>query len=97
MEGKLRKLENGFYSYDVFETDQDYIFVFANILEKQFGFRMVNYPMVGLDSVYWEAVKNEVKLTVGWDIWSGTFIMANCLSGNEYVEKIATTADDAKA
>ena len=96
MDGKLRKLENGFSSYEIFEADQNHIFIFADILEKQFSFRMINTPMLGLDSVYWEASKGSVKLTVGWDIWSGAFSMANCLSGNGYVEKVATYSNHEK-
>ena len=88
MDGKLRKLKNGLYSYEILEADQNHIFIFADVLEKQFNFRMANAPMAGLDGVYWEASNGSVKLTVGWDIWSGAFVMADCLIGNEYIEKL---------
>jgi len=96
MDGKLIKLENGFSSYEIFEADQNHIFVFADILEKQFDFQMINAPLLGLDGVYWEASKGNVKLNVGWDIWSGAFIRANCLAGNGYIEKIATVSNREK-
>ena len=89
MKGKLMKAANGFYSYEIFDGDQNQIFAFADILTKQFGFQMVDAPVAGLDNVYWDATKSNVKITVGWDIWSGAFIMAHCPAGSEYVGKIA--------
>ena len=88
MEGKLGKAENGYCTYDISNAEQDYIFVLADILTKRFGFHMAT-PIPGLDGVYWDAVKEDVKLTVGWDVWSGAFVMANCMNGNEYIEKLA--------
>ena len=89
MEGKLNKTANGFKSYDISKVEQDYLFILADILTKQFGFHMASVPISGLDGVYWAAIKQNIELTVGWDIWSGAFVMANCIDGNEYVEKIA--------
>jgi len=89
VDSELRKLDNGLYSYEIFEADQNYIFTLADILEKQHSFRMISAPMVGLDGIYWEMSRGNIKLTVGWDIWSGAFIMANCLNGNKYIELFA--------
>jgi hypothetical protein len=89
LEGKLHKTASGFYSYDIVEADNDFIYKLANVLTKQFGFDMVNTPMTGLDGVYWDAIKKNVKLTVGWDNWSGAFVMAHCSEGDEYVAKIS--------
>ena len=93
MNGKLMKTSNGFNSYEISDADQNYIFVLADILTKRFDFHMVNAPVVGLDGVYWEATKKNVKLTVGWDIWSGAFVMAHCSEGSEYVERLENGAE----
>lgn len=44
-------------------------------------------PVAGMEGVYWGAQKDKFRLTLGWDIWSGIFIMSHCLDGDEYVEK----------
>jgi hypothetical protein len=87
--GKLTQTASGFNSYEIFEGEEDYIFTFADILTKHFGFRTVDTPVAGLEGVYLDVVKNNIKLTVGWDIWSGAFVNAHCSTGNEYVKKIA--------
>jgi hypothetical protein len=89
MEGKLNIIKNGFYSYDIYEADQNYIYQIADILTKQHGFSMVNSPVIGLDCVYWDFNKNNIKLTLGWDIWSGAFIFAHCLNGNDYIKIVS--------
>ena len=89
MNGKLNKLSNGRSSYDVSEADENYIFIFANILRNQYGFDLAQNPVPGLDGVYWEAAKDGIRLTIGWDIWSGAFVFAHCSVGDEYIEKIA--------
>ena len=93
MEGRLSKTSSGFLSYDIKDAEQDHIFVLADSLTREFGFQMTGVPAPGPDGVYWDAVKGSVRLTVGWDIWSGAFVMANCQSGNAEVEKLVQWGD----
>jgi len=92
MDGKIHKI-NGFNSYEVFHAEQDQIFVFADILEKQLGFSMETSPVIGLDGIYWNSKKQGIKLEVGWDNWSGAFVMSFCSRGSDYVEKLATICE----
>ncbi|MDR1701959.1 MAG: hypothetical protein LBR56_04220 [Sporomusaceae bacterium] len=85
MKGRLSKIPNGYYSYDISEADQSYIFKFADVLTKQFGFSTHRPPVCGLDGVYWDIEKENIILTLGWDIWSGVFVFARCVDGNQYV------------
>ena len=89
MDGKMFKTASGFNSYEIYDAENDHIFIFADVLTKKFGFQMNTAPMVGLDGVYWDASKLGVKLTAGWDVWSGAFIFAHCPKGDEYVKEIA--------
>ena len=93
MDGKIVKTASGFSSYEIFNAEQNHIFTFADVLTKRFSFHMDSAPICGLDGVYWDASKWNVKLTVGWDIWSGAFISANCPKGSEYVKEIAEYLD----
>ena len=88
MKGELKKIANGYKSYDISGAEQNHIFEFADILTKQFGFHMIGAPVAGCDGVYWVAFKESIQLTVGWDIWSGAFVMAHCRKGNKYIEDI---------
>ena len=94
MNGKLAKTANGFYSYEIFEAEENYMFTLADMLTKHFDFQITNAPFVGLDGVYLDVIESGVKLTVGWDIWSGAFVSAHCSTGNEYIKKIADCCEN---
>ena len=94
MIGRLFKTASGFYSYEISEAEQDYIYVLADILVEQFGGSMVTPPIVGLDSIFWTFSNEKAKLTVGWDIWSGAFIMSHCSIGDEFITRVMKHYDN---
>lgn len=55
---------------------------------------MAAAPVAGLDGIYWETQKDKRKLTVGWDIRSGLFLMSQCLEGDETVAQIGRFIDN---
>jgi len=52
-----------------------------------------NPPVYGLDVVYWDAWKDSIQLTVGWDIWRGAFVFPHSFEGDGYVVKLAAHFD----
>lgn len=83
--GALHKISSGFLSYEFFEAKEDLIYDIGASLINYFGFKEQFTPAVGLDSIFWDFCRDDVKLTVGWDIWSGCFIMSNCKKGDEFI------------
>ena len=95
MNGLIHKTAGGHSSYEIYDADQDFIFRFADVLTTQFGFDLTgNRPVVGLDVILWDAQKETVRLTIGWDIWSGAFVFAHCSEGEGYIERIANYFGD---
>jgi len=95
MNGLLHKTAEGHDSYEIYEADQDFIFRFAEILTTRFGFELTgDRPAVGLDEIYLDAKKGSIRLTIGWDNWSGAFVFAHCSEGDGYIEKIANCFGD---
>lgn len=88
MEGKFCTTANGFKSYEIFDADENSIFNFADILEQEFQFTKFKVPVVGLDGIYWDFYKDEEMITLGWDNWSGIFIMSNSELGDLLVTQI---------
>lgn len=88
MQGKIHKTAQGYNSFEMHEEKNDFIFQFATILEKEYGFTMSGQPAFGLDGVFWDAYKENLRLTVGWDIWSGAFVFAHSAQGDPYIEKM---------
>jgi len=97
MQGRLHKNASGNNSYEIHKADSEYIFEFANVLRDCYEFGAVkrsSNPAYNFDCIFWDFQKDNILLTVGWDIWSGAFVFAHCSKGDEYIEKIATHFDN---
>lgn len=61
-----------------------------NDLKIYFGSRLSMSERFGADvnSAAFDINVDNIRITVGWDIWSGAFIMAWDRAGNDVVEEI---------
>lgn len=63
------------------------VFEVVQILKDRFGFTS-RLPVCWMDEIYIDCKKQGLKLTVGWDNWSGCFVMANSSDGDMLVHEI---------
>lgn len=94
MKGEFRKTASGFNSYELANVEENYMYKFADVIVDIFQFEQFGLPVVGGDGVYWDFFKDGVKLVLGWDIWSGCFIMSDSLLGDKYVSDIGIYIND---
>lgn len=94
MAGTFTRTASGHNSYNISDGEQNDIYKIADILEREFGFKMAAVPVAGLDGIYWETQKDEIELIAGWDIWSGLFVMSQCFAGDEAVAQIGSFIDN---
>ena len=90
LEGAFYKTENGRQSYEIYRATSEFIFVAAKILHEQFGFSKSHTPIVGLDEVITDCKREGIKLLLGWDIWSGFYVMADSQAGDAIVDEVGT-------
>ena len=83
--GKLQTISNGFLSYEFFDAKASSIYDIGTSLTNHFGFKEQSTPVIGLDSIWWDFCNIDVKVTVGWDIWSGCFIMSHWKKGDQFI------------
>lgn len=88
--GRSHTVANGHLSYDIEIFEAGHIFPVATRLEKELGFESKGLPIFGLETVLLEMQRDGVKITVGWDHWSGLFIMADDDAGDEAIREIAS-------
>jgi hypothetical protein len=88
LEGKFIQTASGRKSFEVLHAKPEIIFPISKILVHEFGCTEPNIPTVGLDTVVTECYKDNIKLNLGWDIWSGFYIFADSVQGDKIVDKI---------
>lgn len=74
LSGQFCKTSTGITCYEIYEVGPEILPEIANLLQINFG--LTPKPIIdGFDVFYLDCVKEGVAITVGWDIWSGCFIM----------------------
>ncbi len=91
--GVLHKTAHDRNSYEIYGADSDFLCKIVQVLEARFGFAALNQPLDGIDCLYWDFARDGIRLTVGWDIWSGCFVFANSAAGDELVREIGQYLD----
>ncbi len=79
---------NGKRTCDNEDKTAEDIFEVIKLLEKNFTVKYDDKCAAGLDGGYFSAMINSKKITIGWDIWSGVFIMSEDESGNDLIEDV---------
>lgn len=89
---RLKETPTGLLTYDL---GADYVLVFplATKLEEKFGLEAGQMPIFGLEQVFVDLVKGDLKISVGWDIWSDLFVMAMDKKANPLVKEISEYLD----
>ena len=93
LEGAFYKAANGRQSFEIYRATSEFVFVTAKILHERFGFSKCKPPFVGLDEVLTDCEKDGRKLLLGWDNWSGFYLMADSEAGDAIVFEIGTYLD----
>jgi len=88
LKGKFYKTAKGNETFDIEHAEAEHIFPVATLIQKEFGFEPLKLPVFGLDSAYLEMAQEDIRIIVGWDIWSGLFVMASDKKANLAVRKI---------
>lgn len=92
MNGVIDILPNGYWSYEIFDAEESFVFELATVLINQFGYQAA-LPLNHLASTQFDLYKKQTKLTIGWDHWSGCFVMAHCEMGNQEILRIKDTLE----
>ena len=93
MKGKIHLIHNGHKSYEIFDEDESFIFKMADVFIDKFGFEGKKMPLIGLDGCYMDFYKKHIRITIGWDNWSGCFAMGYCNEGDDYITELGTYID----
>src|SRR5690554_4867732 len=88
--GKLFTVANGHLSYEIDDASSELLPVIGQLLQSEFGFAPTAGPAIGLSEVVVELEIAGIKVGLGWDNWSGAYVMAFTDEGDQYIKKIAS-------
>ncbi|MFT3894070.1 MAG: hypothetical protein QM730_20765 [Anaerolineales bacterium] len=90
LEGEFYQAANGHVMYSVFYAAPKILSEVGNILVAKFECTKLDPPLAGLDAVITQCQKGNIELDLGWDNWSGFYILAVSSEGDELVREIGT-------
>ena len=88
--GKLFAVANGHLSYEIDGASSELVPVIGQLLQSEFGFAPTTGPAIGLSEVVVELEIAGTKVGLGWDNWSGAYVMSFTDEGDQYIKKIAS-------
>lgn len=88
MAWRLHKISDGHLSIDNDELESDKIFEVLSVLERNLGNNPEFGGKLGItpSAAAFELLVDGARITVGWDNWSGIFIMAWDSEGDRIIE-----------
>jgi len=92
LKGEFFKTFAGYDSYEIFDADASVNLKVADVIVDVFHFTHAK-PVIGLEQALIELMKDDVKITVSWDNWSGCYIMAHDPAGEKYIQEIGKYLD----
>lgn len=92
LQGKMHKTFKGYNSYEIFDADASFIYKIATVVTEKFHFALIN-SITGFEEVFMDFEKGGIMITLGWDIWSGCFVMAHDNAGDKYIEELGKYLD----
>ena len=86
--GKFFTTAEGRVSFEIHDAEAQIIFPIATMLEEKFGLVANQFPVMGLDEVFLDLVKDNTIISLGWDNWIGFHVFALSEKGDELVQEI---------
>ncbi|MCI3918973.1 hypothetical protein MO973_01860 [Paenibacillus sp. TRM 82003] len=68
--GKFHLTASGHNSYEIIDAGVEALKPIAKILGEEFLYKPNTSLIQGLDGNYIDFMKDKIRLTLGWDIWS---------------------------
>lgn len=82
--GQFSTTVSGRQSYEIADADWVMVLPLVRIAVEQFGFTS-RLPVHGFDELYVTCVRETAEITIGWDNWSGCFVMGCTASADDLV------------
>ena len=87
MIGQFHRTASGRASFEIYEASDEMVFHLVDIVQAHFGFTS-RLPVWTDEEIYIDCRRSDTNITIGWDQWSGCFVMACTEFADEVVLQI---------
>lgn len=94
---RLLTVANGHLSYEMYRAPASQLPALRRLVEKLTPFKARLFPIWGFDEVIQELRHKKLRLGLGWDNWSGLYLMAYCEAGDRVLRELAPLLDEETA
>jgi hypothetical protein len=84
-QGKISSAANGHLSYDIGHAKATFLYEIMREMADKYKFNQSSKLSVGFDEVITDMSLGNVKILLGWDNWSGCYIMADDEEGDKWI------------
>lgn len=92
LSGQFALTASGRQSYELSNADWVMVMPLVKIATEFFGFTS-RLPVYGFDELYVDCKRDDIEITVGWDTWSGCFVMGYTEASDEFVREMGDYVD----
>ncbi|MEZ9237930.1 hypothetical protein [Shewanella sp. 10N.286.52.A9] len=89
LKGNIVTARNGHLSYEINSASSSFLPVLSQILQKEFGCMPVGETTTFVSEIVSDIELNGIKLGLGWDNWSGAYVLALCGEGDQHISDMA--------
>lgn len=89
LKGNIITARNGHLSYEINSANSSFLPVLSQILQNEFGCVPIGETTAFVSEVVSDIELHGIKLGLGWDNWSGAYVMALCSEGDQHITNMA--------
>ena len=93
LSGCFHRAANGRLCYEIYRATPDFIRVVAQVLCDRHGFPKAKRLLYGVEEVLTECCRDGVRVLLGWDHWSGFYLLADSIAGDVAVQDVGQYLD----
>ena len=93
LSGKSGVAANGHHEYWISDAIPQFLYKAADVLQEKFHFSKMKEPVGNPDHIISECSKDGITLLLGWDIWSGFYVLSDSANADEVVVQIGKYFD----
>lgn len=93
--GEFFETDDGHLSYELEDLEAAMVFPVASRIQRRFGFAPTKPDDIERDAQLIDLVRDGVQIAVGWNDWSGLYVMAQDAAGDAWLKEIVADLETA--